>query len=423
MLDPIEEYLREQSAEGHRDSTGAFTISAEKAMTKLAAFQLPRPSAWLLKVVQAGVVAGCSSINVNQSAKSSKVTFTGGHLGRIEELVKIFADPNALLTPAQQHLLVGLRTVALNSRRPVLVIDEPVDSPRLCALWNEGRVSPPRPGSVLQKSLSARDEGNLSFHVGDSPLTEQYQFKREKGVKRVVADEYRELMANAVTCPIPLKVDGRRIDHFGLEDASFHRCPVLFGGRPGQAGEPVLRLSAAVLPEGAEDNTYAAAWTAYLTEKSHSNEICWVKDGVICESTTFGGHESFYLRLYLPADDLATDLSGLHLRFEDSLSREKRILSGLKAFEESSPEIAAEKTLPFRGSLGSGRSSTWWGAAALTLGGALLLPVTLGGSALGAFGLLGMKVADRKSQEAYERKMKIRFPQWARTLSSEFRAH
>ncbi len=423
MLDPIEQYLREQSGEGRRDSTGSFTISAEKAMSKLAAFQLPRPSAWLLKMVQAGVVAGCSSINVNQSAKSSKVTFMGGHLGRIDELVKIFADPNALLTPAQQHLLVGLRTVALNGRRPVLVIDDPVDSPRLCALWNGGRVSQPQPGSVFHRSLISREDGILSFHVGDSPLNEQYQFKREKGVKRVVADEYRELMANAVTCPIPLKVDGRRVDHFGLEDASFHRCPILFGGLPGQAGEPVLRLSSAVLPEGAEENAYAMAWTAYLTEKSRANEICWVKDGVVCESATFGGHESFYLRLYLPADDLATDLTGLHLRFEDAIARKQRVLKGLKAFEESSPEIAAEKTLPFRDSLGSGRSSTWWGAAALTLGGALLMPVTLGGTALGAFGLLGMKVADRRSQEFYERKVKARFPQWARNLSIEFRAH
>lgn len=414
MIDPIEQYLREQSQEGRTDSVGAFTISADKAVAKLAEYQLPRTSAWLLKMVQAGVLARCTSMAITQSGKSSKVCYIGGNLGAFSDLLQAISNPQTLLTPAQQHLMLGLRTVALGRERPVLIYDEPTDSEPVRAFWNHTRVSQPQTIGVLNRSLITHNERRLTFHVGDSPLADDFRYKREKGVRRGVADEYRELMLNAVPCPIPLTVDRRQVDHFGLKDVSLQRHPVLFGLERSETDGEGFYVSPSMGLEANNEGPYSAGWVAYLTQKRHDNEICWVKDGVVCESQTFAGDGPFYLRLFLSAQDVPTDLTGLQLRFKNLADREQRIREALKAFVESSPAITTEKALPYRSNLTPGQSGGWWGAALLAIGGVFLLPFTGGVSAVGGvLGVLGIAVSERSNQAEYERTLRTMFREWA----------
>ncbi|MCW5871526.1 MAG: hypothetical protein KIS61_30010, partial [Candidatus Eremiobacteraeota bacterium] len=60
----LEEFLRAQVDEGAKDSSGQFTLSREKALEKLAAYQLQGGHAWVLKIVQAVVASGASQLAV-----------------------------------------------------------------------------------------------------------------------------------------------------------------------------------------------------------------------------------------------------------------------------------------------------------------------------------------------------------------------
>lgn len=420
MIDPIEKYLREYSSDGQRDSSGVFTISAEKALAKMASYQLPRPSSWILKMVQAGVSSGAREIAISQTSRSSRITFQGGQLGSLKELVALCTDPQALVTPGQEHLLIGLRSVAMARQRPVLMLEEPVDGVPSHALWSGGSqlsaIEPARPGTGLFRRTP--QDRSLTFHVGDSALGETRDEKAQRGIQRVVAEEFRDLVANAVACPVPLTLDSRRVDHFGLDDISFHRMPLLFGAEPCQEGESGLPLSPAVrLTENTEPTLYGAAWTVYLTDRPRSSEICWVKDGVVCQTDLLPAMKSpFLLRLFLCAQNFETDLTGLQLRFPDG-QRRPLIRRALKAFAASAPTISSSKPLAFRVQH-TPRSGSWWGGALLTVGGVLLAPFTLGGGVLvGLTGLLGMGSSSKGDQQRYEQEIRAQLPRWAEVIA------
>ena len=112
----LQEVLDEFGAEGQWDSQGSFTTLSGKALSKLAAYQLPRPTAWILKLVQAAVAAACLRVRFdpNPNLTDLVVTFVGGELGTLEQLADIWTSPTATVTLAQKHLLVGLRAAVVS---------------------------------------------------------------------------------------------------------------------------------------------------------------------------------------------------------------------------------------------------------------------------------------------------------------------
>lgn len=419
MIDPIERYLLEHTSQGHKESSGVFTISAEKALAKMASYQLPRSSSWILKMVQAGVSAGARQMAISQTAKSSRITYHGGQLGTLKEVVSLCTDSQALVTPCQQHLLTGLRSVALAQKRPVLMLEEPAEGPPSHALWNRAHLSgaqPAKPGTQLFSESSA--ESCLTFHVGALAPGELPKKTARRGIQGVIADEFRDLVSHGVACPVPLFLDGRRLDHFGLDDVSFNRSPLLFGADACQEGEAGFAISPSVaLVEGEDPVLYRAAWTVYLTDQSRPGEICWIKDGVVCQSDKIPAMKSpFLLRLFLCAQDFETDLTGLQLRFPEGVRR-TMIRQALKAFADSAPTITSSKPLPFRANHAP-RSGAWWGGAVLTASGVILAPLTMGaGLLLSLTGLLGMGSSSRDEQRRYEEEMKSQLPRWAEVMA------
>ena len=71
----LQQLLRQQQAEGKFDSGGQFTLDRDKALAKLAAFQLPRRGAWILKIVQSAVLAGATDLKIVQTNFETRVTF------------------------------------------------------------------------------------------------------------------------------------------------------------------------------------------------------------------------------------------------------------------------------------------------------------------------------------------------------------
>lgn len=72
----LENYLRREKNRGTNDSEGKFTLSSEKALAKLAEFQLPFAGAWAIKIIQAIVASGVETeIRVKLKRKESEFLF------------------------------------------------------------------------------------------------------------------------------------------------------------------------------------------------------------------------------------------------------------------------------------------------------------------------------------------------------------
>jgi len=109
LLD-LDHYLKQQRGEGDHCSEGSFSLSAEKSLAKLSKYQLERPELWLVKIVQCGVALGPSPVVIKLKRNILQVSF-GQKLGlTAEELWEAVLTPKNL-TPAQSHLVTGLRAV------------------------------------------------------------------------------------------------------------------------------------------------------------------------------------------------------------------------------------------------------------------------------------------------------------------------
>lgn len=114
----LETYLRSQTDEGQPDSTGAFTLEGQAALEKMGRFQLPRDTAWILKIVQAAVAGECSALTVKQGLTVTSMVFEGGEDWSLEQVEQGFFDPLPASSPALNHLKSALWNVGFAARRP-----------------------------------------------------------------------------------------------------------------------------------------------------------------------------------------------------------------------------------------------------------------------------------------------------------------
>ena len=320
-MDAIEEFLSAETAGGVVDSTGCFTVSQEKALRKLADYQLPRTSAWVLKMIQAGVAGGGSSIRIRQERKSTSFSFSQAHFGTLEELSQIWREPQHQVTPAQAHLMVALRTVAFSRRRPVLVTHRTEGDSIESLFWNGSNLALKKalPGS-LKGTLNRLklESGEYRFHISASPLSPDRSIQRTSGVDDILAGEFKELVSYATVCPVPLSLDGRSLNHFGLEDVSVKKKPLLFSTCSAEKDELCLSLPSKFGVSDEPNPGVSSAFTVFRTGQRLPSEVCWIQHGVVASVTPLGhSHHSFSLQLFLPGDHLETDLTGLNLRFPD----------------------------------------------------------------------------------------------------------
>lgn len=71
----LDEVLAQQTGGARFESSGRFSIDFLKARDKLERFRLPSPSHYLLKAVQAAVLAGATEINVKVLADATVFRF------------------------------------------------------------------------------------------------------------------------------------------------------------------------------------------------------------------------------------------------------------------------------------------------------------------------------------------------------------
>lgn len=404
MSSPLEDLLLSQVGQARLDSSGSFTLAREKALEKMAAFQLPGPHSWVLKMVQAAVASGCSALQVSQTQRETQLRFRGNPGWNVAEVEEAFFNPEAESRPGLGHLKQGLWSVGLQSTRAFYLTGDNWDE---ALFWN---------GVSLSRQPAVRSQGSV-LAVSHRTYEERtaWLVARELEAARYNAEFMLELCGRAFTCPIPLTLDGRRFDalqscpHHGLSPRSY---PLQIGFIEGSL--PELAVPKATLggfhrdPLLAHDMEKLVAhcksipsrcalmgmvtahvervnerqcqgWRSYR----HASWIYWVRDGVVVDVRGFilpEGCVSF--GLVASAQDLSLDVSGFSLLVDDRYrQRVKEICRLAQPFLQE----ASVRAEPVREEAAKGSRRT--GVALLAGGLGLFLLEPVSGSCLSLAGL------------------------------------
>lgn len=352
----LSSFLADQASQGESQGSGGFTISHEKAAKKMAEYSLPRDHAWVLKLIQAGVGWGCEEIKITQTRLDSTFHFR-------------YTSFKAL--PTNKELVTAILKADLESSKPLdafamglrLLVEKSHLSFHL--LIDTGDVEPQAIyagvyfGELDEKQRAAkREDWGLGItltihhiaHTDQNRLLLNYIPIRHHGLPMIEELEYY-----AFTCPVPLTVDGRRLDGIfrssrfpwsgyfkpvrtagieipGDEDPAFPMSPG-FNNQVLSVFSPQHSLTKIDEGTTAEAFFLLAAKSEkmeYFTTHRpiESSTLFWVRNGVIVDQEPLVPTAQL-VRLYLfaCADDLRSDLTGFQLlRDQKRMLRSSRLV-------------------------------------------------------------------------------------------------
>lgn len=351
----LEKFLNAQGSDGKVQAKEAsFTLAREKALAKMAEFQLPFAGAWAVKIIQAAVASGVhTAIRVDLTSKETHFFFPTETPWSLAEIEHAFYQPEPHPERYLRHLVSGLWAAGLNARCSFQVC-APGESSSL--IWD---------GSQTIMAESEKRYDCIAVTVAHGP--------RDKGgalgwVKAMAgsgarnAETLTALSEHCYTCPVPLTVDGRRVDslqlcpEFGWGKTTF---PVSLGFADGELpefgvppgtykdlrdattkmrdGGGVTKINEFALKalESRERTNLALMLTAHLKLVSQGRSsswqssmgesgLIWVQDGAVVDREHLRlGPSSCSVAIFVSAQDLPTDLTGMKLAGSDA--RKKRV--------------------------------------------------------------------------------------------------
>lgn len=356
---PLEAFLDAQEEEGRAESEGTFTISRDQALAKLTSYQLPFGGAWALKLIQAAVAGGAAEITIRLDRADSRFYFRSGMEWTTSQVESALFDPNPGPDEALNHLVTALRVVGFSEKRAF----------RLCLPgknrsleWDGAEFKDDEPSDVLHfvLNVSNRAADDRPGFLGLNTINT---------VSRRHADVTRVLAERCHVSPVPLILDGRRIDAIelspehgwgpnsqllimGFEDGDSPSFKLPAATR-NKLATPKVVVEQSLLAASAGGNqlreqrdrcSLAFLVCAHMKRvkkgKSHvwretagRSRCYWVKDGVLLNSEPLVRQETFCsVGCYLSAQGLSTDLTGLGLR--DTEEKRLRLDAGRRMLRE-----------------------------------------------------------------------------------------
>ncbi len=208
-LSELDRYLSSHQGEGQVVSRdGSFTLARTEALRKISSFQLPFRGAWAVKAIQCAVAEDSGvPIRVDLTRKEARFYFALSSFS-LDDFQEAFYDPEPHSNRALRHLIAALWAVGLREKWAFQLC---LPGQNACLMWN---------GKTLSLVETNRRYDCAYLAVG-------HQFTEEGGlgwVKGVVqsggknAEILTTLSRWCYTCPVPLTVDGRRLD-------SLQHCP------------------------------------------------------------------------------------------------------------------------------------------------------------------------------------------------------
>lgn len=404
--DAIDDFLQEQSAEGQVDSQGVFTIDANLAHRKLAAFQMRTPESWLMVLVQAAHRGKARGLGITHLPRQTTVVLSGGRAWSWDQLAGVL-NGGTTTDSDLFSMAVAVRTLTAHSALRGFRLKTPDEA---IAEWN-GREMTVRP-ALLEEKLRGGEVVVEVFHRAVVEKTSWF-FESRGSASAALAALTRAVEGLAFASAVPIVCDGRRLSGIHL-------------GEPlerGLAGRPVALIP--LSPDGVPPSDFGAAldWTGtalggveldrgwtevrpfgavVLLNVTWSKEgrrlqlarsrsrLLWVQDGVVVREQSLPLEGRLGLTVVASGAGLTTDLSGLHLVEGQALEERYRRLAGelpaavQQLFEQSQRGWAGQEEGAWQAGQGRFMASTFEGGVAFPRGLGLTARAS---SMLGALGL------------------------------------
>lgn len=304
---------------GPVESSGSFTIAADKALEKLARFQLPKTTMWLAKVFQAAHLAGVGTFNVEGASSGLRIEADCPEHWGIRQVEEALLSPHTPKDPSLASLTIGVRSAVLSQGMTLHWRCRP----------GEGETA----GFVFEEKQFQRMEAPKQLRVGKLVVL----VKRSR-LRNNWSLESR-FLAERAHSPVRLVLDGKEVEP--------HLAPVDPDGQ-------LFQQARATFPcERVEDHPVAGADCRFwdlrrLRPPNPRSFVAWVKDGVIVSYPFHFRHPDFALQFFLSADHCVADLTGWQLRLQetDAETVDQVVGYGLEFIEERGAEAGKRLEYP-----------------------------------------------------------------------------
>lgn len=353
----LKAFLEQQTMQGTVDSEGSFTVAREKALQKLNSFALPGEFDWVLKIVQAANVLEAPRLVVRQTRVATSFYFCPGQAKEFPTETALLEALNSLTLERDDpmhQLAMALRSLVQQSRLSfVLAVRHQGE---LCKPIYAGDDVSRLDSGTREAWTSLKVEGvrlTVSHFTGDESYTGRYlptftkQTRRDLGILQA-------LESRCFASPTAIEIDGRLVTLVFPRGDFFttHKLrPLLLGRLSRDSGtgalqaelQPVspylprqrLRVTAQDQRKSAWLSITAPDWrmhnlafrsasrlltpaTSLFDRSVSSHDIWWVRHGVVVARLRAPSDPANQTRLslFLPAEDLRSDLSGLQIEQE-----------------------------------------------------------------------------------------------------------
>ena len=350
----LEAYLEAFRSDGEFDSEGFFTLDRQKAVGKIAHYLLPDEGIWILKTVQAATYLNARELRFKEVGAYSSLRYD------LTEAIKPSELREGLVSETKRSEIRGLcqalRSVALSQQRLVTIALSSRNG-ITTFLLNNGQVNetetellgppPQRPSMHILVQRKLVDRSQL-FQMGKEAL--EFAGSLLEGHR---SPEYEYLMARARVSPIPLWLNGIRIDdmnipwYLGAGDRTYYVGALYATSRDPQ--ENYLRIPRGISRRGSGlipgnhgplasmslmGNTCANLLLGvhYYSKREYQgtlfSRVHLVKDGIVVDSATSDFQSTVGFDLIISPPQLKTDLSGLKASIPNSITdRYRRYLA------------------------------------------------------------------------------------------------
>ena len=332
--DEVEEYLDDQTDDGARVDTGEFSVNWLQARDRLSSHNLIRPTAWVLYLVQAAVQWKCERLDIVQSRYLTRFAF-------------VFSDGSM---PTFSDFEEAVSTLRVNAGEPLEKLALVTEHHRLL------------PESQFQVTFRQSDDSFESFDFGELHWFDRFRkqapntivfdinhWRRPDGeevfpllpARREQLAIRTELDRYCGPCPVPITLDSTPF-HGLLHDFSsagkherYPWCVQISGDSEPKFPLPwSLREVAQV--NGLDGNfetsgvvqiglkLYPGLGVERVASTACSTAL-WVKHGVIAQASPLPFTSRILtVSVLVPADDLASDLTGFQVIDNDEKSNRLR---------------------------------------------------------------------------------------------------
>jgi hypothetical protein len=378
----LDDYLSQLRGKGNFDSEGVFTVAGTRALGKLAAFLLPNKSDWILKIVQGACGAEAPEIRIKQTHRSTQISFQAPYPVDLDLFERYLLVTGSQTEDRGLHdFTSGLRAVGMGQQQRDWVARLTVGDNESFLSCVEGQLTSqrfqlesPGPEDITQIALGIAYPANESGKLG--------------GLIRfgeAVQNEHAALLLKTRVCPVPLLLDGERLDNVREPNfASALQQRVFLGiNACTQQGWPSLQIPSGLVPFKSPPEAKAffsndpylvphlpldglatsiQRWyynysrreqpgkeQKFLQAVPTPSRVHLVRRGVVVGSKSVGVVHPISADIFISADHLRSDLSGLQVspgNQEADLAKEgmRQSLGYLGHLEDLLAEI---KTRPF----------------------------------------------------------------------------